>query len=40
MNDRKSILLIEDNPGDVLLLTETVDNCGGACELKTGWSLR
>ena len=39
MNDRKSILLIEDNPGDALLLTEMVGDCGGACELKTTDSL-
>ena len=35
MNDRKSILLVEDNPGDALLLAETVGDCGGTCELKT-----
>ncbi len=34
-NDRKSILLVEDNPGDALLLAETVGDCGGICELKT-----
>jgi CheY-like chemotaxis protein len=26
---------VEDNPGDALLVTVTVGDCGGACELKT-----